>query len=128
MRWFRKGGPKEAWEIDDQGPVGDIDAARKVREICSSVASSAERVAVLFYGPIDRTKKYETNRYERAKKRAEENVEKISDGLLRDAAIHQVLKLCMKANDVEGAEALFHRLQTKMIKEAVVAEYPIFCD
>ena len=57
MRWFRKDGPKEAWEIDDQGPVGDIEAARKVREICSSVASSAERVAVLFYGPIDRTKK-----------------------------------------------------------------------
>jgi hypothetical protein len=128
MRWFGKGEPKEAWEIDDEGRVGDLEAARKVREICNSVAGSAEKVAVLFYGPIDSTKKYETHRYERAKKRAEENVEKISDALLRDAAIHQVLKLCMKANDVESAEGMFHRLQTKMIKETVVAEYPIFRD
>jgi hypothetical protein len=126
MRWFRKGGPKEVWETDDEGRDGDIEAARKVREICNSVAGSAERVAVLFFGPIDRTKKYESNRYERAKKCAEENVEKISDALLRDAAIQQVLELCMKANDVESAEALFHRLRTKMIKEAVMAQYPIF--
>ena len=66
------------------------------------------------------------DRYERAKKRAEKKVEQISDELLRDAAICQVLNFCMKANDVKSAEKLFHQLQTTMIKRTVMSEHPIF--
>ena len=128
MTWFRKGEPGETWEIDDEGTVGDIEAARQIRDICNSVADSAERVAVLFYGPNNKTKKREIDRYERAKKFAEKKVEQISDELLRDAAIYQILNVCMKANDIESAEKLFHRLQTTTIKEAVIGEYPIFRD
>ena len=115
--WFRKGGePREAWEIDDERSIGDIEAARQIREICNSVAGSAEKVAGLFYGPNNRTKKREMDRYERAKKRAEKKVEQISDELLRDAAIYQILNFCMKANDVESSEKLYHQLQSTMIK------------
>jgi hypothetical protein len=126
MTWFRKGKPREPWEIDNNGAVGDIETARQVREICNSVAGSAERVAVLFYGPSNETKKREIDRFERAKKRAEKKVEQISDKLLRDEAIHQILNFCMKANDIESAERLFHQLQTPLIKTIVISEHPMF--
>jgi hypothetical protein len=57
--WFRKVEPREAWEIDDERSIGDIETARQIREICNSVAGSAERVAVLFYGPNINTKVHE---------------------------------------------------------------------
>ena len=127
MTWFRKGEPpREAWEIDDEGSVGDIDVARQIREICNSVAESADAVSVLYYGPSTETKKRQIDRYERAKKRAEKKLEQISDELLRDTAIYQVLNLCMKATDVESAERLFHQLQTTMIKRIAMSEHPMF--
>jgi hypothetical protein len=95
--WFRKVEPREAWEIDDERSIGDIETARQIREICNSVAGSAEGVAVLFYGPNINTKVHEMDRYERAKKRAEKKLEQISEELLRDAAIFQILNFCMKA-------------------------------
>ena len=84
MTWFRKGEPREAWEIDDGGSVGDIEVARQIREICNSVAESAEAVSVLYYGPSTETKKRQIDRYERAKKRAEKQLVVLhsgSDGL-----------------------------------------------
>jgi hypothetical protein len=71
MTWFRKDEPREAWEIDDEGAIDDIKAARQIREICNSVSGSAERVAVLFYGPNNKSKKREIDRYKRARKLAE---------------------------------------------------------
>ena len=128
MTWFRKGEPREAWEIDDGGSVGDIEVARQIREICNSVADSAEAVSVLYYGPSTETKKRQIDRYERAKKRAEKKIEQISDELLRDTAIYQVLNFCMKARDVENAEGLFHQIQTARIAALVKSEHPMFRD
>ena len=126
MTWFRKSEPREAWEIDDEGSLGDIGVARQIREICNSVADSAEAVAVLYYGPSTEAKKRQIDRYERAKKRAENKIEQISDELLRDAAVYQVLTFCMRATDVENAERLFHQLQTTTIKRIAVSEHPFF--
>jgi pentatricopeptide repeat protein len=112
----------------DEGAIDDIKAARQIREICNSVSGSAERVAVLFYGPNNKSKKREIDRYKRARKLAEKKVEQISDKLLRDTALNQILNFCMKANDIESAEKLFHQLQTTMIKENVISEHPIFRD
>jgi pentatricopeptide repeat protein len=108
--------------------MGDIELARQIREICNSVADSAAAVSVLYYGPITETKKREIDRYERAKKRAEKNIEQISDELLRDTAIYQVLNFCMKARDVESAERLFHQIQTARIAALVKSEHPMFRD
>ena len=128
MTWLKKSEPTEAWEIEDEGKIGDIELARQIREICNSVADSAEAVSVLYYGPSTETKKREIDRYERAKKRAEKNIEQISDELLRDTAIYQVLNFCMKAGDVENAERLFHQIQTARIAELVKSEHPMFRD
>ena len=51
MTWLKKGEPTEAWEIEDEGKIGDLQLASQIREICNSVADSAEAVSVLYYGP-----------------------------------------------------------------------------
>ena len=95
---MKKSEPTEPWEIENDENIGDLELARQIREICNSVADSAEAVSVLYYGPPSETKKREIDRYERAKKRAEKKIEQISDELLRDTAIYQVLNFYMKAN------------------------------
>ena len=117
MTWLKKREPTEAWEIKDE-EMGDIELARQIRQICNSVADSAEAVSVLYYGPSTETRKREMDRYERAKERAEKDIEQISDELLRDTAIYQVLNFCMKARDVETAETLFHQIQNREASRA----------
>jgi len=112
MTWLKKGEPTEAWEIEDEGKIGDLKLASQIREICNSVADSAEAVSVLYYGPSTETKKRKIHRYERAKKCAEKKIEQISDNSVRDTAIYQVLNFCMKAREVENAERLFRQIQT----------------
>ena len=126
MTWLKKSEPTETWEIEDEEKIGDLELARQIREICNSVADCAEAVSVLYYGPRTETKKREIDRYERAKKRAEKKIEQISDELLRDTAIYQVLNFCMKATDVETAERLFHRIENARITELVKSEHPMF--
>ena len=128
LTWLKKSEPTEAWEIEDEEKLGDIELARQIRQICNAVADSAEAVSVLYYGPSTETKKRQIDRYERAKKRAEKNIEQISDELLRDTAIYQVLNFCMKAGDVETAERLFHQIQTARIAALVKSEHPMFRD
>jgi hypothetical protein len=36
---------KEVWDEDIQWPIGDIEAAHKIRDICRSALDSAEKVA-----------------------------------------------------------------------------------
>ena len=128
MTWLKKSEPTEAWEIEDDENIGDLELARQVREICNSVADSAEAVSVLYYGPRTERQVREIDRYERARKRAEKKMEQISDELLRDTAIYQVLNFCMKAGDVENAERLFYRIQTARITELIKSEHPMFRD
>jgi hypothetical protein len=48
MRWFNKGKPKELWDEAMQWPIGDLEAAGKIRDICNSAVGSAEKVGRLF--------------------------------------------------------------------------------
>ena len=51
MRWFSKDERKEIWDEEIQWPIGDIEAAKKIREICRSAADSAEKVRGLAGAP-----------------------------------------------------------------------------
>ena len=124
MWWFNKGERKEIWDEDIQWPIGDIEAAHKIRNICRSAADSAEKLG----GSIDRSDnkiKYEAERYERAAKTAMKIAIKISDDLLRDSAVRQIVNLCLKANDLRTARILFRAIQAVSIREDVLNEYPI---
>jgi len=122
MRWFRQIKPKEIWEEDIQWPLGDLEAVRKIREICDSASVSAEKAGV---GTAETNAgKHEAERYKRAAKAAMEIAIKISDDLLRDSAVCRIVILCMKANDLKTAGVLFRAVQSVSIREHTLKEYP----
>jgi hypothetical protein len=124
MRWFRRQSPPEIWDESIDGPIGDIEAAHKIRDICRSAADSAEKIAG-FAGQFDTAKKkYEAERYQRAAKRAMEIAMKIADDLLRDSSVRQIVSLCLKANDLRTARILFRAIQAASIREEVLQEHP----
>jgi hypothetical protein len=132
MRLFNKGKRTEIWEEEIRWPLGDIDAADKIRNICRSAGDSAERIGGLA-GAVDGKRKkpdskqheHDTERYERAAKTAMEIAMKISDDLMRDAAVSEIVDLCLRANDTRTARILFRAIQAVSIREAVLAEHPM---
>jgi hypothetical protein len=125
MWWFDKDKPKEVWDEDIQWPIGDIEAAHKIRHICRSANDSAEKLGGLADGLNNRTHKHDAERYERAAKTAMTIAIKISDDLLRDSAVRQIVDLCLKANDLKTARILFRAIQAVSIREDVLNDYPI---
>ena len=133
MRWFNKDERKEIWDEAIQWPIGDIEAADKIRNICRSAGDSAERIGGVA-GPAgnkkpnnkkpDHNKGDDTERYQRAAKAAMEIAMKISDDLMRDAAVREIVELCLKANDTRTARILFRAIHAVSIREAVLSEHP----
>jgi hypothetical protein len=123
--WFNKGKRKDPWDENIQWPIGDIEAVNKIRNICRSAADGSETAD----GSADRlnsTKnKYETERYERAAKATMEIAIKISDDLLRDSAVRQIVNMCVKANDLKTARILFRAIQAASIREDMLSDHPI---
>jgi hypothetical protein len=117
MRWFNKTKQTEVWE--DNQPVGDLEASRTIRNLCNSAASCAEKV-----GSGAMASNREADRYERAAKKAMEIAIKMSDDLLRDAAVCQIVVLCIRANDLRRATILFRAVQAVSVREHVLTEHP----
>ena len=131
MWWFGKDRREEVWNEDIQWPIGDIEAAKRIRNICRSAADSAAIVGGLAIRTDDKRGKSETRRhkleaerYRRAARTAMEIVMKISDDLMRDAAVSQIVDLCLKANDLRTARMLFRAIQSVSIREEVLTNHP----
>ncbi len=124
MPWFSRPKENEPWEDDNEAPVGDIEAAHKIRDICNSAASSAEKLTALNNRPTDKTRTNEAARYDRARKRALVLAQQISDDLLRDMAVRQIVNLCVSGGDVETATILIGAIQTEKIRQEVLSEHP----
>jgi hypothetical protein len=125
--WFSKGKPKrkEIWDENIQWPIGDIEAAHRIRDICRSAADSAEKVGGFADRPDSKKNNYESERYERAAKVAMEIALKISDDLLRDAAVRQIVSLCVKANNLKTGRILVRAIQAVSIREDVLKDHPV---
>jgi hypothetical protein len=123
--WFSKGKRKELWDEEIQWPIGDIQAAHRIRDICRSAADSAQKTGSLTGNPDSRKNKSEADRYERAAKAAMEIAIKISDDLLRDSSVRQIVSLCLTANDLRTARILFRAIQAVSIREDMLNEYPM---
>ena len=125
--WSAKRKPVEVWDEAIQWPIGDIEAAEKIRAICRSAADSAEQVAALS-GPRtkspEKKQKLESDRYERAAKVAMEIAMKVSDDLMRDAAVRDIIDLCLKAGDSKTAKILFRAIQAPSIRDMVLRDHP----
>ena len=123
MQWPRKTKRTEIWDEAIEAPVGDIEAAKRIREICRSATDSAEKVGAA----ADRTHKKlerDVERYERAARAAMEAAMKVSDELLRDAALRQIVELCLKAANVTTAQTLLRAIQTKSIRDEMLRDFP----
>jgi hypothetical protein len=111
MRWFNKRKPEDVWDEAIQWPIGD-------------------RVSWLTDGAVARKKSdgHKNNdaseRYQRAAKIAMEIALKMSDDLLRDSAVREILHLCLKAADTKTAQILFRAIQTASIRGDVLNEHP----
>ena len=116
MKWFAPGKPGDVWDEAIEGPLGDIEAAGRIRAICEAAAACAAGSA--------HNDKRESERYERAAKVAMEIAMKISDGLMRDDAVHRIVNLCMKANDLKTAQILFRAIHAAWIRETVRRDHP----
>jgi len=132
MRWFNGSERKEeVWDEAIQWPIGDIEAAQRIRQICRAAADSAEKIGGVAGRPAINNRKSDferdrrdTERYERAARAAMEIVMKVSDDLLRDAAVRQIVDLCQTAKDTKTAKILFRAIQSASIREAVLKEHP----
>jgi len=124
MRWFDKGRRKEIWDEEIQWPLGDIEAAHRIRDICRSALDSAEKTGGLAGGPVSKKDQHEVVRYEHAAKAAMEIAIRISDDLLRDSSVRHIVNLCVKANDLRTARILFRAIQAVSIREDALNEHP----
>jgi hypothetical protein len=131
MWWFDRQKPKDIWDEEIQWPIDDIEAAHRVREICRSAADSAEQAGGVERPdsrkrkPDDKNKKRQAERYERAAKAAMEIAMRISDDLLRDSSVRQIVGLCVRANNFRTARILFRAIQASSIREDVLNDHPM---
>jgi hypothetical protein len=116
MKWFARKTPGDVWDEVIQEPVGDIEAAARIRAICDAAAQSAAGSAC--------NDKSESARYERAAKVAMEIAMNISVSLMRDDAVHRIVNLCMTANDIKTAQILFRAIHASWIRETAHWDHP----
>ena len=127
MWWFSKKERREIWDEPIEEPLGDMEAAQRIREICRSASDSAERVGASG-AQSEKKKKRESERYERAARAAMAIAIKMSDDLMRDASVRDIVSLCMKANHLRTARILVRAIQTAPIRSDVLNEHPILRD
>ena len=120
MRWFPTAKAREVWEEPIVWPIGDIEAAHRIRDICRAAGGVAEKAGAGRGGRPEQ----DGRRYERAARVAMEIALKISDDLLRDSAVRQIIDLCFKADDINMARVLFRAIQAVSIREEVMRDHP----
>jgi hypothetical protein len=124
MRWFNKPKPKEIWEEPVAWPLGDIEAAHRIRDICRSAADSAVKAAA----PNSKNRQDDLQRYERAARAAMETAMKIGDDLLRDSSVRQIIDLCLMADDPRTARILFRAIQAPSIRGDALRDHPLLAE
>ncbi|WP_426436163.1 hypothetical protein [Bradyrhizobium genosp. P] len=123
MLWFSKAKRVEVWDEPVAEQLGDIEAAQRIRAICRAAADCAEKIGTSD-GRAPQKLQPERERYERAAKAAMAIAMKISDELVRDAAVREIVGLCMKAHNMKTARALFRAIHASSIKAEVLKEHP----
>jgi len=123
MRWLYRSKPREGLDEAIKWH-GDLKAAHKILDICNSAAGSAEKVGRQAGGTETKTNRREVERYERAAKTAMEIAVTISNDLLRDSAVCQIVILCLRANSLKTALILFRAVQGEFIRNEMLKDHP----
>ena len=128
MSWFRKDRQPEVWEVADDQPLGDIGAAHKIREICTSAAAIAEAMAAAGGRNAERKRAADAKRYQAGITRALEIAMQISDDSMRDVSVSQIIRLSVKVNHLKTAKVLLRAIQSEKTRVELIAEYPSLID
>jgi hypothetical protein len=126
VRWFKKQPPPLAEPVMDDGPPGEADAVARIKQLCWLGGMSAETVALDKSEklPPEEWNKYEHERYARLRMEAVQLTDSLTDEVYRGAALHFLVELCMKGDDVEIARAFFKHIEIDSIREKIVGTYP----
>jgi predicted XRE-type DNA-binding protein len=126
MKWFRKPpkAPNSMAPASTSDPKINVElqALTKTRNMCAVTMASAVSFAQSSY---DDLAKGERQRFESAKRMSLELAKDTTDVSYRDAALQHIVELCMKANDIKTARILVRGIQTGMIREKLLEEYPV---
>ena len=128
MRWFHSERQPDVWEGADDQALGDIGAAHKIRDICASAGTIAEKLVAA--GGPDAEKKLaaDAERYQAAIKRALEIAMQISDDSMRDVSVSQIIKLCVQVDHLKTAKVLLRAIQSEKTRAELVASHPKLID
>ena len=128
MRWFDKEKQPDVWEVADDQPLGDIDAAHRIRDICASAATIAERLVAAGTRDAEKNLAADAARYQAAIKRALEIAMLISDDSMRDVSVSQIIRLCVKVDHMKTARVLLRAIQSEKSRTELVADHPVLID
>ena len=128
MSWFRKDQQPEVWEIADDQPLGDIGAAHKIRDICASAGTIAERLVAAGGRDAEQQQPPDAERYQAAIKRALEIAMQISDDSMRDVSVTQIIKLCVQVDHLKTAKVLLRAIRSEKTRAELVADHPKLID
>jgi hypothetical protein len=124
MRWFQKTRQSEVWEVADAQPLGDIEAAHRIRKICASAETIAEKMTAAGGRHVEKNKAAETERYQAAIKRALEIAMKISDDAMRDVSVGQIIGLCVTVDHMKTARILVRAIKSESTRAELIAGNP----
>jgi hypothetical protein len=124
MRWFQKTQEPEVWEVADARPLGDIEAAHKIRDICASAGSIAEKMTAAGKRHAEKEKATEAERYQAAIKRALEIAMKIADDSMRDVSVSQIIGLCVKVDHLKTARILVRAIKSERTRAELIGDNP----
>ena len=128
MRWFNKEKQPDVWEVTDDQPLGDIDAAHKIRDICAAADAIAEKLVAVGTRDAEEKLAADAARYQAAIKRALEIAMEISDDSMRDVSVSQMIRLCVKVDHLKTARVLLRALQSEKMRAELLADHPVLID
>jgi hypothetical protein len=128
MRWYHRDRQPEVWEVADDQPLGDIAAAHKIRDICASAGTIAERLVAAGGRDAGKKQAADAERYQAAIRRAIEIAMQISDDSMRDVSVSQIIKLCAKVDHLKTATILLRVIRSEKTRAELAAEHPKLID
>ena len=128
MRWYHRERQPEVWEVVDDQPLGDIGAAHKIRDICVSAGTIAERLVAAGGRDAEKQQAADFERYQAAIKRAIEIAMQISDDSMRDVSVSQIIKLCVQVDHLKTATVLLRTIWSEKTRAELVAGHPKLID
>jgi hypothetical protein len=108
----------------DDEPLGEAEALAQIEKLCRVAGMSAKIIVLAKRNPAMNDDQYEQQRYEKLRLQAVRLADKLSDSFFRSCAIHCLIELCMKAEDVELALVWLKHVRVDKIREKIIATYP----